>query len=1284
MKARMLVIALAASFALCAGSRAGEAPAPQPEPVVVLPMDRTAYFTGEKVPLAFSGLAPDAAVKLEAVNADGRLLLYSGKPATLLLDTSMLAPGDYVLELNGKPAGKLSLTGLLKKSAGSMQDECQPPKNNDEIVSIFRESGLTASITMAVSDMGRAGHLDAMAKAGALLMVNPDTRPTSFFPVGNMPEEIDGMSQRMALTAQANARYPNFGGFCYGWDTTGYRIGGRRGLLTYWGWGDKTQALRNYIARLDDFTMQEFTRRTGLKAVSDAEYIAYLLSIGRPELAPAIDLPTKVWLEEIAAHIKPLGGNERADIEKRLDAWSQYLMGLYNECYSAFSKNLREVDPAMRHSASVQVDHAAIIHGQYFPSAYEPLDFQYQSAWNDQVGGPDYLYQWLFVSALLDMHRGGKPLWISTSMGPVHGRAVIPGKLVRVAAHIMPFGGSGVGYAHEGFSNLLGGMNKHSTWPEIKGKAAGQDVLSARDFLDRFSALTLEARGDHGVGILFSKTQFSRQYLSLGFGTSLYKALVALTRTGYTPRFVTEDELIAGKARNVKALVVIGQTVPLPGKVLEGIDAFAKNGGKVLVDGATTVDLPAARKMPLTFPFTVPGKPHSWSSPSILSGENETILYARWHPELARGFTEALGITGRALFTSEREADAQVTLMQLNGGPDATYVLAVNDSHVQTQADWHQVNETIIPTGAFADATVVYDCTEEKPLGNIGRIACDLSTTTARVYAVLRREMKSIQLSATQVITAGQPIILRVEPADAAGKKLSAVVPLHISLLRPDGKLHHELYRATTQSGTFAASLPVPANAPAGDWSLAVRCQLDGQTATLPVNVLPAKPAAFAAAWNDPVIVREKPLIESMLAKNAKLALPIAENADALVPAAERIKAVLAKRGVTVDIIRNPPQATYWLAYDLTAEQRAENERVDKAQAIGKISRLTVNQNDWFSALSGYRFPKPLILLDIAGSKGDSPLAEALDDRGILWPKVSAAFPGTGRAVVQGVHWAFAPRVPSLVIQAADADGLLAAADALAKLPDDTLTNGIREAKAELLRQYYVGGRPAQPVAQKLTAKGLKTSRAPKPFAIAFAAEKPLPPDQVRRPERPEPQPYPVPGVFEPKHYIIHIRDGEKLIESATAAFLVPDLRFSQAIMIPINANDAGKVKITAEGVFRYSDRQPCWQAQWEDIINLRDKLVPRQRKPMEIDVQIGGKSIGKLVAVKTAEKEVPLELASPSAALKPKTAIEEVVLQIAGEVDLPAGRHDIMLIHSNIVDGKLHKIYIGVEPQVE
>lgn len=1270
---------------------------------VVLPLDRTAYFIGETVPLAIAGT--EGEVKLEAVNSDGRVLLYNGKPCALWLDTLRLAPGSYTFEINGAPTGQeFFLVGVLRKSAGSMQDECAPrdppaptPQEAkdpaaraarekahwDSVVTTFNESGLTASFALAQSDMRRVRYLDAMARAGALLLVNCDTRPTSFFPVGNDPVEIDGMSQRMILTAQANGRYPNFAGFCLGWDPTGYAVGGRKGLMTYWGWGDKTDALRNYIARQDQHNMDEFTRRTGMKPVTDTEYVSYLLSIGQAALAPAIDLPTKLWLAEIARHVKPLPEGERAELEQRLDAWSQYLMGLYHEAYGAFQRNFRRAQVWARTTSSVQVDHAAVRHGQYFPSAYEPLQFRYQSTWNDQVGGPDYTYQWLFTAGLLDMHRSGRPTWISNAFGAVHGLTQTPGKFTRVAAHGLAWGGSGIGFACEGFSNLLGGMNAGSAWQNIKDKPAGQDVLAGREFLHRFAALALEGRGDHGAGILFSKSQFSRQHLAMGFGVPAYKAFVALTRLGYTPRFVTEEELAEGKAQDVKALVVLCHTVPFPEKVAAGIGAFIKGGGRVLTDGSCSVAVPGSEKLELTFPFTVPGKPHNWAVPNIVAGDNDTLMYARWHEELAPAFSKALGETGRGVLRPENGAATEVSLMQIDGGPDARFVVAVNDSHVRNQADWHQVQEKLLPAKTVAAESFIYDCTDEKLVSKAEPFVCDLSATTARVFAVLPREMKGIALSATQTISAGGDVIVKVEFLDGGKKPLAAVLPFNLTVARPDGVLFQGFYRATDRHGAFSMAVPIPANTPAGMWAVSVRSQLNGENASLPVTVGAAEGWSCARPISDTVVVRRAWLAEGVEGEvePKSVVLPIFDSPSApkLLSVAEKAKAALARRGIEVEIRQKPELGIYTLSYDPTEAQKQENARADKGETIGKIKRETVNSNDWCSALSGYRFGLPVILLDLANERGDNLMAEALDAAGLLWPQVSEAFPGKGRAVVQGVQWAFGPHVSALVIQAWDAEGLAAGAEALAKLPEDRTTNGTERTQAALWEQFGVGRGPREIKAEGLTANALKTSHAPKPFVMNLMGQTPPAAEQVKPPERLARNTTPVPAVFEPKQYVTYMRDGGGFIEAGTASMLVNDLRFSEAIMLITEVKQPGKMRIVAEGQFRYSDRSPRSQAQWEDILAIREKVVPKERRPMEVVVQLGGKIIGKLVPARTEQRDVPIEMLPSYACERPRTVNEEVVLQLAGEVDLPAGRQELLLIHRNIVDGVLERVAVGL-----
>jgi hypothetical protein len=207
MPARFRVL-LSLCTLLLLGQSQGTAKADEPKmpakPAVEWPLERSAYFVGELVPLAVRGASAGATVKLEAVGPDGSsTLLYQGPATTLLLDTSRLAPGDYRLAVDGATTGqRWSITCLLRRSAGSLQDEATPrepqiprnanpeeratlvEKHGDEVKRTFRESGLTACFALGASDLGRAESLDVMARSGGLLLVNPDTRPTSFFPVG--------------------------------------------------------------------------------------------------------------------------------------------------------------------------------------------------------------------------------------------------------------------------------------------------------------------------------------------------------------------------------------------------------------------------------------------------------------------------------------------------------------------------------------------------------------------------------------------------------------------------------------------------------------------------------------------------------------------------------------------------------------------------------------------------------------------------------------------------------------------------------------------------------------------------------------------------------------------------------------------------------------------------------------------------------------------------------------------------------------------------------------------
>ncbi|HTN73945.1 MAG TPA: hypothetical protein VL096_01815, partial [Pirellulaceae bacterium] len=660
--------------------------------------------------------------------------------------------------------------------------------------------------------------------------------------------------------------------------------------------------------------------------------------------------------------------------------------------------------------------------------------------------------------------------------------------------------------------------------------------------------------------------------------------------------------------------------------------------------------------------------------------DNDSLMMARWHAEIAPHLLRVLGDTGKGLLTAELGAKSNVTLTQIGGGEAAKYIIAVNDSHIKSQADWYQVREELQPVSDAAAGNFLYDCTAERALGKVGPLACDLTQCTARVYAVLTQEPKQIALRATQSPALGAELSLSVHFLDASGKTISALIPFALTITRPDGRAHAELYRSTNRLGQFGLSLPLADNLPPGKWTVQVRSQLDGQTVTLPVAIsAPAAKPIGAAELKERLVVRQRAAIEAALAKGSKLVLPIFDSpqAEKLLPIAESIKQTLSQRGVDVEIVRAPKQTTFWLAYDLTEAQAADNKLADAGTSFGRIKRETLNGNDWYSGLSGWRFGKQLFLLDLATESGDSPMAESLSKEGLLWPNVTEQFPGQGRAVIEAVPWAFGPRLTAVVLRASDVEGLQAGAAALTKLPDDLLTSHIADAKSALWREYHIGGKPVQAVVTNLTNAGLAVSSAPKPFAIEFPTERPLTFEQINRPAVAVVEASAVPGSIDPKQFVIFLRDTNSFIESATAGMLVPDLRFNDAVQITVNVKAAGKYRIGVPGVYRYSDRKPCWQAQWEDIIELREKLVPKQRQPMQMLLQREGKTLATLKPSQTAEKEVALELASASAGLKPKTAVEEVVTELSAEVDLPAGRQQLLFIHSGMVDGKIEQIMI-------
>jgi hypothetical protein len=354
--------------------------------------------------------------------------------------------------------------------------------------------------------------------------------------------------------------------------------------------------------------------------------------------------------------------------------------------------------------------------------------------------------------------------------------------------------------------------------------------------------------------------------------------------------------------------------------------------------------------------------------------------------------------------------------------------------------------------------------------------------------------VQTIDFEAVQRLTGGEELQVRVRFTGVDGKILRAAIPFHLTWKRPDGTTAQEFYRCTDRTGDFISAWTVPVNEPTGQWTLEVRSQLDGMTANLPVMV-DAGDKLEAEPVTDRVLVRGSAAIQALLAKKPEFVLPVFTNdyQARLLPVARAVQQALKEKGVPVDIRPNPTMSIYLMGYDSARVEILQNMLAETGETIGKIKVTTPNHHDYFAPLSGYVFGKPVILLDLAGA-GANEMAARLETEGLLWPRVSTAFPGPGRAVIQLVKSAFWLGQDALVIQAGDVDGLQAGVAALTDLPVDGITPGIEAARRRLLMELGIGAGPQLvPDEDDLTSEGLATGASPQPLAIRFGETKPPP-----------------------------------------------------------------------------------------------------------------------------------------------------------------------------------------------
>jgi hypothetical protein len=200
--------------------------------------------------------------------------------------------------------------------------------------------------------------------------------------------------------------------------------------------------------------------------------------------------------------------------------------------------------------------------------------------------------------------------------------------------------------------------------------------------------------------------------------------------------------------------------------------------------------------------------------------------------------------------------------------------------------------------------------------------------------------------------------------------------PITVTVTAPDGKEIYHLYRATSQSGTFAATLPLGSNAPAGTYRVNVASPVGALTSQVEVAVTPeAQPAKTLV---EDVRVFDEKAVRKLLA--AKTKLTIACGNDSYKAAADQLAKALTAKGLIVSVVPDADvlhKATYpriWNPYAAhvtpsTQETKPANMVVKHNIEVGTDAsgKITVRSTDGQKFEGAWKQPNTLVTVSGEG-----------------------------------------------------------------------------------------------------------------------------------------------------------------------------------------------------------------------------------------------------------------------------------------------------------------------------
>ncbi len=755
----------------------------------------------------------------------------------------------------------------------------------------------------------------------------------------------------------------------------------------------------------------------------------------------------------------------------------------YAEVIAEVSRNsgatLHEFLLNQRHSTCATADHAPIESGLYLPSLYQPLDFRYLETWNDQIyaNGAHDMQESFWTSLLRLGQKPGQPIWITSPTAPQ------PGTHFRRALETIARGATGTGYGSEGGAGLVGGWGPNvteSTPGTAQERQTGELVKRYGSWLNQFAPA-------ESVAILYSVSQGGTVF---AHGSPILYAYYTLAQVNRPARLLTEDEIAAGALEEVKALLVVGQTAALPTATIKAIDAFVQDGGKLLVDKNTKLELPGATKLPdVGWPGGL------W--PRYCNNFHEAI--AEFPRTLGPALKAALGDLGKqplesdaVLVATKRAGSAQLLFVtnnreypfadiftpeqRLSGfyrnflGRGRIYMKDVREPQVATLALREDLAQSkLLIYDVFAGKQLV-------PVEKDGRwtVEVDLTTLPGRVLLLVEKPLAAPGLDVSQAAGSARATFVA-----------KSAVPLPIRLRVGS----QEIYRAATPAGSCDTLVLGPA---AGAEIVELTELITGATQRGTMTL--AAPATATLRAMPPAQIWDAPQIRKVLAaKNLAVYVDARQDAD------RDAAAKLAKQ-LGAELIFNPEILDYPVCWDSPAEEEAAKENIRQQgllawrRPVDPRSPQVANarSDGWPGALSpAPLWNRPVILF---GTSRNNRLLQELDKAAQLPRPALPEYLPEGGAVVQPVAAPFWSDQQAVVLLCGDEAGRQAGFEKLVALANDRRSDAeatfssADDGSAE--RRQLLGFEPPTYPAttQPLPLKAVKPAATPLPVILPVAA----------------------------------------------------------------------------------------------------------------------------------------------------------------------------------------------------